>query len=153
MRRERRRRIDENGRGAVRWAAVLASALLSLGAAAESSAEIFIGVGGGALLPWEGDTGYSVMGEFGGNIVTERLRLGVEFEYEDYDVDVGLADLGLPDATLAIRSYDLRAMLRFVLFPKRITPYLGVGGGFTLLEVDDENLGAFSAMAGLRLSF
>ena len=118
----------------------LAVALLFLGVNSASSAETYVAVGGGALVPWEGDTGYSLVGELGTTVFTKHIRLNLEFEYEKYDVDVGLSGYSLPDASLHVRNYDLRTVVRFVFFPKSLSPYVGVGAGINLIEIDDRDI-------------
>lgn len=108
-----------------------------------AGAQMHLGVGAGALEPWEGDTGYSVVGQLMGSAFSDHFRLGVEFEYQSYDTEI----LGLTD--IEVDSYDLRALVQLVLFPKKISPYIGIAYGFNLIEVDDDRLDDAFGAAGV----
>lgn len=120
-----------------------AGVLLALGLVIPgvAGAEMHLAVGAGALKPWEGDTGYSAVGQLTGSVFSDRLRLGIEFEYQDFDTEI----LGVKD--IDVNSYSLRAVAKLVLFPKKISPYAGVAYGLDLIQVDDERVDdAFGAI-------
>lgn len=120
-----------------------AALLLALALPGAASAQMHLAVGAGALEPWDGDTGYSVLGQVLGSSFGDHLRLGVEVEYRDYEVEI----LGLDDVQL--QSYGLRGVAQLVLFPDSISPYVGVAYGFQLIEVDDERIDRAFASAGV----
>lgn len=119
---------------------LLALAVVLPGVAA---AEMHLGAGVGALEPWRGDTGYSVVGQLMGSAFSDHVRLGVEFEYQSYETEI----LGL--AGIDVNSYSLRGVAQFVLLPEKISPYLGIAYGFNLIEVDDDRVDAAFAASGV----
>lgn len=121
---------------AVVGALALASALTPSSAAAD----VIFSAGAGGVVPWEGSGNYSVMGSVGFNPFTDYTRLALEFEYRNQDTAINLISSGFGIIELPMDTYDLRAVFRLVLFPGHFTPYVGIGGGFKLIAVDDRGL-------------
>lgn len=116
-----------------RWC-VAAVALLLWGVALPAQADLHISGGVGGLVPWRGEVGHSSIGQVLGSIFSERLRIGGEVEYSSYQTDtVGLDDVG-------VTSYNGRAIVQFVPFPTTLSPYLGLGAGLNVVELDDDRL-------------
>jgi hypothetical protein len=107
-----------------------------------ASADTFFSAGAGANVPWEGDTGYSVMGSVGTTLFTDFVRLAGEFEYRNSETQLDLSSVspGLGTIGMSVKTYDLRAIARWVVFPHSITPYVGFGAGFKLVAADDREL-------------
>ena len=104
---------------------------------AEAEDLYYAGAAGGAFVPWSGETGWTVMGEFGTDWSSPHVRVGGEFVFSDSNRD---AQLGYPSrigTSIGIRTYQLNFVTRYVMFPGRFTPYIGVGGGFSVIDVDD----------------
>lgn len=113
---------------------VAAFALLVWGIALPAQADLHITGGVGGLVPWRGEVGYSSIGQVLGSIFSERLRIGGEVEYRSYQTtSVGADDLG-------VTSYDGRAIVQIVPFPATISPYIGLGAGLNVVELDDDRL-------------
>jgi len=126
------------GRRSVRACAL--GLVLALAAVGVGNADTYVGAGAGALVPYEGKTGYTFLGEIGGRYWSKYFRLGGEFQYTRLDHHVDLGALGAGSIAADIRTYELRALLRFFFRPDRISPYLGGGGGFAVMDVDDSSL-------------
>lgn len=88
-------------------------------------AERFVGVGGGAILPYQGEVGWNVFGEIGSHLWGSKHFLGgTEFSFRRQDASpTSGSELVQTDL------YDVRLLGRFVFAPKRISPYFGGGGG------------------------
>ena len=122
--------------------AVLVTALSTGLVAWGASAETFFSAGAGANVPWEGDTGYSLTGSLGTTLFTDTARLAGEFEFRDSETPLDLSSIspGLGTIGMSVKTYDLRAIARWVVFPHSITPYVGIGAGFKLVAADDREL-------------
>ena len=116
----------------------VATAVAAL-ASGPAAADLILSAGAGGVSPWKGDGGYSIMGSVGFNPISEKTRLALEFEYRGSEVAVDLADPD-PPLILPVDAYDLRLLFRIVFMPGSLTPYLGFGGGFKLIAVDDREL-------------
>ena len=55
--------------------------------AGTSAADVHVGAGGGYFEPWEGEGGFSVMGQVLWSTGSERFRFGGEIGYTPYDTD------------------------------------------------------------------
>ena len=113
----------------------VATAVAAL-ASSPAAADLILSAAAGGVSPWRGDGGYSIMGSIGYNPFSERSRLALEFEYRGGEVAV---DLGDP-ISLPVDAYDLRLVFRMVFRPGSLTPYLGFGGRFKVVSVDDREL-------------
>ena len=129
--------------------AALCAALLC---AAPAGAELYFGGAGGAFVPYEGDTGWTVLAEFGSDWTSDHVRVGGEAIFTSLDTTVDATALGGSRFELAIRTYELRFVTRYVLFPGRVTPYVGVGAGVVLIDTDDAPAAAAGSLAALALS-
>ncbi len=119
--------------------------LLALAGARAAPAELHLGAGAGSIVPWDGgaSAGPSFAGQILGSGFGDRLRLGGELEVRSYEI-------GLPGLDgIGVRSYDLRALLQVVPFPRHLSPYAGLGVGLELLDLEDRRLEAALAAAGL----
>ena len=66
-----------------------------------------------------------------GAAFSDRVSLGAEFEVEKRPTSV----MGLPET--ALKSYQLRATLQVVPFPRSLSPYAGVGVGIGATRFDE----------------
>ncbi|MBW2232778.1 MAG: outer membrane beta-barrel protein [Deltaproteobacteria bacterium] len=117
-----------------------AAIALSWLAASPTLAETYVGAGVGVLVPYEGGTGWTLMGEIGTDWTNKWVRVGAEFVFSNLDQGADLTSVGLPPVEVRLRTYELNFVTRYVMFPGRISPYLGVGGGFIFIDVDDGKL-------------
>jgi hypothetical protein len=132
--------------------------LFSLLTASGAAADTYVGAGGGAVVPWSGDVGWSVMGEIGTDLSSEYFRLGGEFSYSSYDQSLDYRLLGLGQIPIEMRTYELRLVTRYVLFPGKLTPYIGGGGHLALIDANDWKVRAlvrnpFLVRSGSSLGF
>ncbi len=105
-------------------AALLGACLVALPGPA--LADRFIGVGGGVAIPYKGQVGWTVLGEFGGHMWGSKHFLGgTEFEFRRQDA----SPAGGAIEDVPVDLYNVRLLGRFVFAPKRISPYFGGGGG------------------------
>lgn len=105
--------------------------------AGSAHAELYAAAGGGVMVPWSGETGWTLVGEFGTDWTNEHVRVGGEFVFSD---SAKSAPLGYPSrlsTDVAIKVYQLNFMTRYMMFPGKLSPYIGVGGGFSVIDVDD----------------
>ena len=130
-------------------AGVLLAALL---AAAPARAEMYFGGAGGAFVPLEGSTGWTVLLELGTDWSSEHIRVGGEAIFSSLEKTLDTSAFGGSRFDLAIRTYELRFVTRYVMFPGRLSPYIGVGGGFVVTDTDDVPLAAFGSLAPLWLA-
>ena len=131
--RRARRRL---GSSAIVGVLAVASAL----APCSASADLILSAGAGGVVPWEGSGNYSAMGSIGFNPFSDYSRLVFEFEYRSQDTTVDLRGSGFGVIKLPLDTYDLRAIFQFVFNPGGLTPYVGLGGGFKLIALDDRGL-------------
>jgi len=119
--------------------ALAISLVASWTALASASAEdlYYASAGGGAFVPWSGEVGWTVMGEFGTDWSSPYVRVGGEFIFTDSSRDAWLGYANRLAANVGIRTYQLNFVTRYVMFPGKFTPYIGVGGGFSVIDVDD----------------
>jgi hypothetical protein len=108
----------------------------SLGAGS-ASAETYVGGAGGAAISWSGDVGWSVLGEIGTDWSSKYFRIGGEFAYSNYDQNVDYRLAGFGEIPIELRTYEVRLIMRYVLFPGKLTPYIGFGGELALIDLDD----------------
>ena len=123
----------------------LATSLLASWASLASAEEVdlyYAGAGGGAFVPWSGETSWTVMGEFGTDWSSPHVRVGGEFVFTDSSKQASLGFANPVGADVGIRTYQLNFVTRYVMFPGRFTPYIGVGGGFSVIDVDDASFKA-----------
>lgn len=87
-------------------------------------------------MPWSSsaDQGSSFVGQLLGGGFGDRLRLGGEFEYRRYEIE--LFDL----EGVGVQSYDVRAVLQAVPFPDGISPYGGIGIGLQIVDLSDDRI-------------
>jgi hypothetical protein len=123
-----------------RLRAALAAIALGFLAASPAAAETYVGASGGAMVPYEGGVGWTLVGEIGTDWASKWFRLGAEFVFSDLDQPANLTWVGLPSVTVEMRTYEINFIGRYVLFPGHITPYVGAGGGFILVDVNDSAL-------------
>jgi len=102
-------------------------ALFSLAALpGQALADRYVGLAGGAAIPYKGALGWNVLAEIGGHMWGSKHFLGgAEFEFKRQDADATAS--GAPDVPVDL--YNARLLWRFVFAPKRLTPYFGAGGG------------------------
>ena len=114
-------------------ALVFAVLFLTAGAG-PAVADSYFGVAGGAFVPYKGQVGWSVLGEFGGPMWGSRhFRGSTEFEFRRYQA--GPEDTVINEQ-VNIDSYNLRLLGRFIFAPKKFTPYIGGGGGMTVIDAE-----------------
>jgi hypothetical protein len=115
--------------------ALLCTALCSTVAvtvAASARADRYIGVGGGVAIPYDGKVGWSVNAETGRSMFGSKyLRGSTEFEFRRQEAATSDTSLGYD---VPLDEYHLRLMGRFVFAPGGFTPYIGGGGGLSLLH-------------------
>lgn len=116
---------------------------LSLAQPGVAGAQLHVGAAAGALRPWEGDTGYSLLGQLMGSAFEDHFRIGLEFEYQDYETEI----LGLED--IQVNVYNVRGVAALVLFPETVSPYLGVAYGLNVIEIDDRRIDDAFGAAGV----
>lgn len=111
--------------------AILCAALLSTAATA-ARADRYFGVGGGVAIPYDGKVGWSVLAETGRPwFGSKHFRGSTEFEFrrmQAADTDASAT------SDVPLDEYHLRLMGRFIFAPGKLTPYLGGGGGLSLLH-------------------
>lgn len=116
---------------------------LALGAALAAPparAQLSAGAGGGVVIPWDGNAGYSVSGEVLYRLAGRAWRFGGEFEYRGYESQL----FGVHDVD--IDSYQLRVLAHYLFELGPVSPYLGVGIQTSLNVIDD---GAIEAVLGV----
>jgi hypothetical protein len=139
--------------------AALLGALVVL--ASPAAADKYFGAAGGGFVPYSGEIGWTVLMEMGGDLPNEHFRLGGEllFATQNTDVNVAAYGAGTGSVETTLRIYQLNLVGRYILFPGKLSPYLGATGGFSVLELDDANLVAavgntalLSSTSGLGIS-
>ncbi|MCG8588471.1 MAG: porin family protein [Proteobacteria bacterium] len=128
-----------------RRALLLCALACGLGLPTAAAADLHLGAGAGGVVPWDSDAdpGYSLLGQISGGGFGDRLRIGGELEYREYEVEL----LGVDD--VSVDTYDLRLTLQFVFFPETLSPYVGAGAGLTLIDLDDKRVEDGLAAAGV----
>jgi hypothetical protein len=113
-----------------------------LASAGPASADKYFGGAGGAFVPYAGEIGWTVLLEMGGELRDEHFRLGgeVAFQTDSRDFDLAAYGAGAGSVEATIRVYQLNLVGRYVLRPGRFTPYVGIIGGFSIVELDDAAL-------------
>ncbi len=123
-------------------AGLLALALVAGLAAAPARAQLSLGAAGGVVVPWDGNTGYSVSGEVLYRLAGRPWRFGGEFEFRHYDTELfGVDDVG-------IDSFELRLLAHYLFDLGVLRPYLGVGIQTSLNVIDDD---AIETVRGVRV--
>jgi hypothetical protein len=118
-----------------RSGAALFGLALAFAASPTATAEGFLAMQAGGFFPWQGDSGYSLALQMLGSNHTGRSRWGAEFERRDFQTRIA----GVPDVD--VESYILRAMWQHHFRPDDlITPYIGLGLGVAISDVDDERV-------------
>jgi len=120
--------------------ALLGTVLIVLAVAAPASAELYYGGGGGLSVPYDGQVGWSVVGEIGGDVFSDHFRLGGDFQFIDQQRELDLRGAGFGRYDVALRSYEIRALVRFMFNPGKLTPYIGGGGGVSIIDFDHPGL-------------
>jgi hypothetical protein len=116
-------------------ASIVTVGILTCGVATPSAADIEMGVGGGVMSPWKGEDGFSVMGQFMGSTKSRHWRFGGEFEYRDYSSEF----FGVNDVD--VQGYQIRALFHYLFLPDAfITPYIGLGIGFSVNVIDKDKI-------------
>lgn len=110
--------------------------------AGPASAEKYFGAAGGAFVPYSGEIGWTVLMEMGADLPNPHFRLGGELVFATQNTDVNPAEYGAASGSVetTLRIYQLNLVGRYMLFPGKLSPYLGATGGFSVLELDDANL-------------
>lgn len=126
----------------------VALALLCLGAG-RASADGYFGMAGGAIVPYSGSTGWTVLMEMGTDWTSQHVRVGGELVFADMDRNINLAAIGGGVAVVNMRTYEARFVTRYVMFPGKITPYVGVGAGLIVVDLDDNGLRQAVGVPGL----
>jgi hypothetical protein len=117
-------------------AGLLALALVAGLAAAPARAQLSLGAAGGVVVPWDGNTGYSVSGEVSYRLAGRPWRFGGEFEYRHYESQL----FGVEG--VEIHSYQLRVFAHYLFELGPIRPYLGAGIQTSLNAIDDDAIEA-----------
>jgi len=118
-------------------AAWLVASWIGLGSA-QADDLYYGGAGGGAFVPWSGNTGWTLMGEFGTDWSSPHVRVGGEVVFSDSSEDAWLGYPNRLEAKVGIRTYQANFVTRYMLFPGSFSPYVGVGAGFSVIDVDDQ---------------
>jgi len=89
----------------------------------------------GVFAPWSGDAGVMTSVQLLGSGASGRSRWGGEFEFRKFDSKIqGVSNVD-------VSSYVLRAMWQYHFRPEAVvTPYIGLGLGFTIDAVDDDKV-------------
>jgi hypothetical protein len=127
--------------------ALLGTVLIGLAVVSSASADLYYGAGGGLSVPYDGQVGWSVVGEIGGDIFSKHFRLGGDFQFIDQQRELDLRGVGFGRYDVALRSYEIRALFRFMFNPGKLTPYVGGGGGVSI--IDFNHPGLTSELSGL----
>lgn len=135
------------GKPGRRGATALALLLLFF-AAKPGAAEKYFGAAGGAIVPYSGDTGWTVLLEAGSDWTSDHVRVGGEAVFSQFKRAVDLSAVGGGNPEVTMRTYELRFVTRYVMFPDKLTPYFGVGGGLILIDLDDGELQSLFGAAG-----
>jgi len=128
----------------------LAAAACLAGLPGHAAAERYIGLGGGVALPYQGEVGWTVLGEIGGHMWGSKHFLGgTEFEFRRQDASPTTGTEHVP-----VDLYNVRLLGRFVFSPKTISPYIGLGGGLGAVHAretstDDSEVGLSASILGL----
>jgi hypothetical protein len=120
-------------------------------AAAPARADMYFGGAGGASVPLEGDTGWTVLLEMGTDWTSDHVRVGGEAIFSTHDKTIDASALGGSRFEFAIRTYELRFVTRYVMFPGRPTPYIGVGGGLVVVDTGDLSASSLGTLSPLLL--
>ena len=90
-------------------------------------------VSGGQFVPFEGNSGASVVGEI--SFPTgSNFQIGVELKYKEFETEI----LDVKD--VEVNSYLLSGKFRYYLSPEGISPYLGAGIGFSVNSIDTDKI-------------
>jgi hypothetical protein len=94
-----------------------------------------VGMQAGGFVPWQGDDGYSLLFQLLGSNASAKARFGGEFEYRNFDSKI----MEVPD--VKVESYVIRAIWQQHFLPEAsVTPYIGLGLGIAINEVDDQRV-------------
>jgi hypothetical protein len=94
-----------------------------------------VGMQAGGFVPWQGDDGYSLLFQLLGSNASAKARFGGEFEYRNFDSKI----MEVPD--VKVESYVIRAIWQQHFLPEAsVTPYIGLGLGIAINEVDDRRV-------------
>jgi len=112
-----------------------AAILCALALPSVGSAELQLGVGGGVFSPWEGDLGYTIGGSLLYQFENDRpWRVGAEISYRKSSSEFfGVSDVN-------VWSIRVQAQGHYVFRPGKLTPYLGLGIGFSVNTLDEDKL-------------
>lgn len=93
--------------------------------------ERFLSLDGGFFVPWDGSPGMTLGLRFA-RTLGRHSRVGVEFEYQDFEYDLyGKDELG-------VQLFSLRSLLEYHFRPAApLDLYLGLGGGLSALRFGD----------------
>jgi hypothetical protein len=133
---------------AVRSIAVLALALAWWSAPA-ARADKYFGVAGGAFVPYEGDTGWTALMESGSDWTSKYVRVGGELVFSDLERTIDYTAVGGPRFQGTMRTYEARFVTRYVMFPGRVTPYVGVSAGLIVVQIDDGSVAGTAVIPGV----
>lgn len=127
--------------------------LLALGIASTSApvahADKYFGVAGGAFVPYAGDTGWTALMEMGSDWTSKYVRVGGELVYADLDRTIDYTPVGGPRFQATLRTYEARFVTRYVMFPGRVTPYVGVSAGLMVVQIDDGSVAGTVLVPGV----
>jgi hypothetical protein len=126
------------GRSARRCVRPCVWVVLALAFAAPTPAEarLVLGTGAGFFEPWDGSGDFSVMGQILASIgKQEKLRLGGEFEYHQFDTELFGAK------NVDMKTFGLRGIIQYFPLPEwTVQPYFGVGIGTEVQWVDSDEV-------------
>jgi hypothetical protein len=110
---------------------------MALGSAWTSTAraDFEIGLGGGGFVPWEGNSGYAVVGQIMGSLEPRNWRFGGEFQYRDFETDY------FSVSGVQTQQFALQGFFHYRFFAESmVTPYAGAGIGIAINVIDDDKI-------------
>lgn len=112
-------------------------ALIAVLVAAPAAADTHLSAQLGGFAPWSGDAGVTTGFQILGSGASGASRWGGEFEYRHFDSKIS----GVRNVD--VDSYVFRAMWQYHFEPDAVfTPYLGLGLGVVVSDVDDGKVDA-----------
>lgn len=114
---------------------ILGASVLALAVASPASAGFLMGAGGGVFGPYDGNTGFAIVGQAMGEIGDGHWRFGGEFQYRDFKSEFFKVQ------DVEVQMFQLQAFTHYRFLPDApVTPYVGVGIGLAVNVIDTDRI-------------